>query len=120
MRNQTKGRYFIEKFKKDKNYITIIPDIRYAEYEKDELFWLKKQHNSFLVFIKHEFVKDANDTEKKNNKIIKKHADFFLKWPHLKEENPIDKIKIDKIAEKIGNLYLETYHLPKGQDEALK
>jgi hypothetical protein len=76
MRNQTKGRYFIEKFKKEKDIITIVPDIRYAEYEKDELFWLKKQQNSFLVFIKHKYVKDANETEKKNNKIIKKYSDF--------------------------------------------
>jgi hypothetical protein len=120
MRNQTNGRYFIDKFKTEKNIITIIPDIRYAEYEKDELFWLKKQKNSFLVFIKHDLVNDANDTEKKNNKVIKKYADFNLKWSTLKEENPIDKLKIDNIAEKIANLYLKTYHLPIGHVDALK
>lgn len=107
MRNQTKGRYFIEKFKPNTDVITIIPDIRYAEYEEDELFWLKTEKNGFLIFIEHEFVSDANQTEKINNKIIKKQSDFKLSWSTLNENNPIDLQEINKIAEKIGNLYLK-------------
>jgi hypothetical protein len=107
MRNQTKGRYFIEKFKPNTDVITIIPDIRYAEYEEDELFWLKNEKNGFLIFIEHEFVSDANQTEKINNKIIKKQSDFKLLWSTLNENNPIDLQEINKIAEKIGNLYLK-------------
>lgn len=109
MRNKTEGRYFIEKFKKSQNNITIIPDIRYAEYKKDELFWLKKEQHGFLIFIKHEYVLDANETEKTNNKVIKKDCDYFLKWSTLCEENPIDLEKINSIAEKIGTLYLKKF-----------
>ena len=107
MRNQTKGRYFIEKFKPNTDVITIIPDIRYAEYEEDELFWLKNEKNGFLIFIEHEFVSYANQTEKINNKIIKKQSDFKLSWSTLNENNPIDLQEINKIAKKIGNLYLK-------------
>jgi hypothetical protein len=107
MRNQTRGRYFIEKFKHSNDTITIIPDIRYAEYKEDELFWIKNEENGFLIFIEHEFVSDANQTEKVNNKIIKKQSDFKLSWSTLNENNPIDLQEINKTAEKIGNLYLK-------------
>lgn len=108
MRNKTEGRYFINKLKKTNNIINIIPDIRYAEYDKDELYWLKKEEHGFLIFVEHEYVSDANINEKVNNKIIKKEADFKLKWSTLNEKNPIDFEKINKIAEKIGNLYIKT------------
>lgn len=109
MRNLSCGRYFINKLKLSTNKITIIPDIRYAEYEKDELFWLKKEKNGFLIFVKHEFAKDANETEKKNNKILKKKADFNLNWSTLNENNPIDLEKINKHAIKIGEFYLKNF-----------
>ena len=107
MRNQTKGRYFIEKLERNNKNITIIPDIRYAEYEEDELFWLKNEKHGFLIFVEHDFVSDANETEKVNNKIIKKQSDYKLKWSTLNENNPIDLEKINNIAEKIGNSYLK-------------
>lgn len=106
MRNQTKGRYFIERFKNEHNKILIIPDIRYAEYDEDELHWIKNEENGFLIFITHEYVSDANETEKNNNKIIKKQSDFHLKWSTLNEKNPIDLREINKTADKIGNIYL--------------
>lgn len=120
MRNKTKGRYFIDKFNFNNKIVTIIPDIRYAEFKNDELFWLKKEKEGFLIFINHEYVSDANETERLNNKIIKKQANFKLKWSTLNEKNPIDLNKINNIAEKIGNLYLKNYHLPIGHDEAFK
>jgi hypothetical protein len=52
-------------------------------------------------------VSDANQTEKVNNKIIKKQLDFKLSWSTLNENNPIDLQEINKTAEKIGNLYLK-------------
>lgn len=108
MRNQTKGRYFIEKLECDNKNITIIPDIRYAEYENDELFWIKNEKQGFLIFVDHEYISDANETEKINNKIIKKQSDYKLKWSTLNENNPIDLEKINNIAEKIGNSYLKS------------
>jgi phosphoribulokinase len=109
MRNQTKGRYFIERINYNDNNIIIIPDIRYAEYEEDELFWLKNEKHGFLIFVEHDFVSDANETEKINNKIIKKQADYKLKWSTLNESNPIDLEKINKTAENIGKLYLKKF-----------
>jgi len=106
MRNQSKGRYFIEKFKNDHNKILIIPDVRYAEYDEDELHWIKNEENGFLIFITHKYVPDANETEKVNNKVIKKQSDFNLKWSTLNEKNPIDLQEINKTAKQIGNMYL--------------
>jgi hypothetical protein len=52
MRNKTKGRYFIQEIEKDNkfgnNFVPIIPDIRYAEYDQDENFWLRKKRKVFL------------------------------------------------------------------------
>ena len=75
MRTSSEGRYFIDKFQEKDNIITIIPDIRYAEFKNDELDWIKNENNGFLIFINHEYIKDANITEKVNNKIIKKQSD---------------------------------------------
>jgi phosphoribulokinase len=109
MRNTTRGRYFIDMFQPKENTISIITDIRYAEYEKDELYWIKNEINGFLIFIKHEYVFDANDTEKRNNKIIKKQANYRLNWSTLDEKNPIDKKTIDTISKKIGYFYLKRF-----------
>jgi hypothetical protein len=109
MRNITKGRYFIDFFERKEDIIPIITDIRYAEYEKDELYWLKKEVNGFLVFIKHEFVFDANETEKRNNKLIKKEANYRLNWSTLDENNPLDVIELNKISKKIGTFYLKRF-----------
>jgi hypothetical protein len=109
MRNQTKGRYFIEKLECNNKNIIIIPDIRYAEYENDELFWIKNEKQGFLIFVDHEYISDANETEKINNKIIKKQSDYKLKWSTLNENNPIDLKKINDIAEKIGTSYLKKF-----------
>lgn len=83
MRKKTKGRYFIERFETEKNKINIIPDIRFAEYEKDELSWLKKEKKGVLVFIERTGYKDNNKNEEFNNPILKKNADYILRWDDI-------------------------------------
>ena len=101
MRNKTKGRYFIDNFKVENNKINIIPDIRYDEYEKDEVFWLKNEKNGFLIFLEREGIPDANETEKKNNEIIKIKSNYYLKWNNLDENDPKQKQIIDDYSKKI-------------------
>lgn len=108
MRQKTNGRYFIEKFKIEENFINIIPDIRYAEYPKDELYWLKNEMNGLSIFIEREEIYDANETEKINNKFIKEIADFNLKWGRLNEQSEYEKKIIDFYAKDI----IEKYYLP--------
>lgn len=108
MRNQTEGRYFIENFIIEENKINIIPDIRYAEYPKDEVFWIKNEINGFLVFIERKNVYDANETEKINNKIIKQIADYHLVWDSLDENSEYDKKLIDYHAAEVIKKMLTT------------
>lgn len=98
MRNKTDGRYFIDSFKKIKNKINIIPDIRYVEYPKDEMYWLKNEAKGFLIFIERKNVFDANETEKINNNIIKKLADYHLQWDNLNENLDCERKILDFYA----------------------
>jgi hypothetical protein len=104
MRNQTKGRYFIEKLNKNNefglNFVPIIPDIRYVEYENDELFWLKEEKKGILIYLERKGIEPANEFEKKNNKILKKNADLVISIPTFKNLNDYSRFmenKIDKI-----------------------
>jgi hypothetical protein len=108
MRQKTNGRYFIEKFNLEENCVNIIPDIRYAEYPKDELYWLKNEMKGLSVFIEREEIFDANETEKINNKFIKEVAHFNLKWGRLNEQSEYEKKIIDFYAKNI----IEKYYLP--------
>jgi len=86
MRNRTMGRYFIENIDNSlfgKGYIPIIPDIRYAEFEKDEIFWLKTEKKGLLIFIDRENNPPANEFEEKNNIILKKEANIVINAPNL-------------------------------------
>jgi hypothetical protein len=105
MRNQTKGRYFIDKLDQTLNFckthIPIITDIRYAEYEKDELFWIKKQKNGLLIYLERDGIENANKFEKDNNKILKKKSDLYF---HIKNTKNFKKV-FEPIAEKILEEY---------------
>jgi hypothetical protein len=108
-RSKTKGRYFIEQFQIEEDAINILPDIRYVEYPKDEVYWLKNEVNGFLIFLEREGVSDVNDTERVNNKIIREVADYKLKWSNLDENLEEDRAKLDEYAKNILSfIYIST------------
>jgi len=107
-RSKTKGRYFINAFTIIPNFVNILPDIRYIEYEQDEVYWLKNEVKGLLIFIKRKGIQDANDTERVNNKIISSMADYILEWDTLKEKNPEDVLQIDYYAKWI----VDQYYIP--------
>ena len=115
MRSQTNGRYFIDKINKDTNFgskfIPIVPDIRYAEYEKDELFWLKKEKTGILIFLERKGIKPANKFEKKNNFIMKKKADFVFNIPTFKNMGKYDPYTKDMVEEVITTYLRDTVRL---------
>lgn len=112
MRNTTKGRYFIEKLSADKtfrkNNISIITDIRYIEYPKDEVWWLKDEIGGTLFYIERENLKPANNFELTNNKIIKTLADRIIKTSDYKELK-VYKKEIKKIALDLADFYVTTF-----------
>lgn len=100
MRTETKGQYFIENLESKIDFLCsngvydtfLIPDLRYKEYEYDELDFIKRYPNSTTVFIDKFEIKDgnisysppANASEAKNNPILRKLCDYHLKWPDCK------------------------------------
>lgn len=111
MRNITEGRYFIEKVNINKDFgmgfIPIIPDIRYMEFEKDEIYWLKKENKGILIFLEREGIEPANKFEEENNKEIKKNADFIYEIPTFKLYSELE-IYSDTITNKIITSYFTT------------
>jgi len=106
-RAKTQGRYFIEGFIPEKNAVNILPDIRYVEYPKDEVHWLKNEVKGLLIFIKRKGILDANDTERVNNFIIKEMADHTVEWDSIPEWSFNGKKAIDAVAKNIiDNCYL--------------
>jgi len=99
-RAQTKGRYWLESVEKkimaEKPDITIISDLRFAEEEADELFWLKEKGGKLIHVSrfhlnngKKEFVKPPNSDEKRNDPLLKKAADFLVSWKDSKDEQEL-------------------------------
>jgi hypothetical protein len=121
MRRITQGRYFITQLQKNKNFeshISIITDIRYAEYPQDELIWLKQEVKGLLVFLERKEIKNANKFEAKNNNILKQNADLIIKTKTF--NNPQDlQYNMIKYADKIIDLYV-SHHLPIGHLSAFK
>lgn len=111
MRDLSNGRHWVDIVDKKIEYdkINLISDVRYCEYPEDEVFWIKSNrgvlvHVSRFTFIKDEkiFIGPANSEEDRNDKIIKKLADFNVEWETGKnsEEKVIDIFK--KIEKKVA------------------
>ena len=73
--------------------INIITDVRFNEYEKDEIYWLKNEINGVLIHLsrydeingKRIFLKPANEAEARNDPNMKDLADFSLNWKTEKD-----------------------------------
>ena len=105
-RKQSEGRHWVDKLTPSINSfllnaqtedIPVVTDIRYQEYDKDEVAWLRGELGGVLVHIT-QYVDDGtpvaserppvNSEETRNDPIIKSYADFLIKWPKIKCDNP--------------------------------
>jgi len=110
-RRRTQGRYWIDAAHKKISLLNtigpnvdylVITDIRYCDYEKDEVFWLKNELNGTLVhvslyeqeevLVKKEwprtktekvFAPPVNDEEARNDPKLKREADYIVEWPKI-------------------------------------
>lgn len=87
----------IKKLKFSNNEISIITDIRYDQYENDEVYWLKNELSGTLVHISNyaevnsgstspPVIVDknpANDAEKANDPKLKQKSDYSIRWPYI-------------------------------------
>jgi len=99
-RNQTQGRYWVDILEKKIQTInpdiTIISDLRFAEQDADELFWLKKNNGKLihvsrfnLIENKKQFVKPVNSDEKRNDPVLKNNSDFLISWRDSENEQEL-------------------------------
>lgn len=112
-RTETNGTYWTDAITKDildhanaaPENIAVITDIRYCEYVKDEVFWLKKVLNGHLVHLSmmvdgRKFMLAANDEEKRNNPSLKRAADLTLAWPRV-HSSSIENLTLLKYVEQV-------------------
>jgi hypothetical protein len=64
--------------------IAVITDIRYCEYEKDEVYWVRNTLGGKLIHISMiddgKTVAPANNDEKKNDPFLKENSDLLIEW----------------------------------------
>lgn len=101
-RQQTEGKYWTnlldERVKQFQPDVCIVPDIRYQQYEGDEVSWLKAKENNVLIHLQRiaingEIVPPANMDESINDSIIQNSADYKIVWPTFTDENKDNNMK---------------------------
>lgn len=105
MRQGTKGRYWINKLNNEieeyknssrfrKSDIFCVTDIRHFEYPHDEVFWLKEENKGILIYVEKYFqdgsiCNPANDDERRNDPLLRKHSDYLIRWQHGASEKDL-------------------------------
>jgi hypothetical protein len=101
-RTRTEGKYWRDivqsKLEKDDSNFSVITDIRYAHYPKDEIQWIKEDCNGIVVHVTRwteskdggiSVVPPANDHEALNDPKVKALADYCVNWEHAVTTDPI-------------------------------
>ena len=63
-------------------HLFCITDVRYDEYEKDEVFWIKNELKGNLVHLTKEGSPAANAFEEENDPRLQEKADYKIVWPN--------------------------------------
>jgi hypothetical protein len=105
-RNKTQGTYFWKKLHKNIKLASqidcidyaFITDVRYAEYEKDELWWVKN-HGKLIHLSGFKenglIINPANSKERENYKSLYDAADYRLEWVHSNNSKTDNEIYLD-------------------------
>lgn len=102
-RFQTSGKYWtsIAQKKIDACKGTpVVTDVRYDDFENDEIGWLKCKNKGVLVHIRKYWEVDdlferqrfyfepPNEDEKRNDPRLRAKADYHIEWPHIENSSP--------------------------------
>jgi len=93
-RRQTEGQYWIQKLQEkinaqnfSNNSILVITDIRYDDYEHDEVFWLQETLKGVLVHISMRtesgILPPINEEEERNNQKLINKSNYKLEWEEV-------------------------------------
>ncbi len=96
-RFQTKGKYFTRLIEKDVLAsaglgLVVIPDIRYDQYEEDEVHWLKGLGGKLVHITRIDGmgnIQPANQDEAVNDPKLYDAADFRVHWPTLTDHSAL-------------------------------
>tara|TARA_Y100000310_G_scaffold334721_1_gene415079 strand:+ start:128 stop:769 length:642 start_codon:yes stop_codon:yes gene_type:complete len=81
-----------------------ITDVRYDDYDHDEVFWLRVQMDGVLVHISRYdlidgekvFLSPPNEEEKRNDPQIKDKADYVIEWPTFEGDKEALKAQVSE------------------------
>jgi hypothetical protein len=113
-RQQTEGKYWTNLLDERANHyqpdVCIIPDVRYQQYDEDEVSWLKTKPNNILIHLQRiaingEIVPPANMDESINDSIIQNSADYKIIWPTFTDDNKQNNMR--EFAEKAFNAVIK-------------
>lgn len=108
-RKQTQGKYWTSLLERqveiESPEVCIISDIRYQQYEEDEVYWLKNKKHGVLIHVERtdihgNLIPPANMDETINDSIVKDQAHFMLNWPTL---SPDSTYKLEDFAKMVYN-----------------
>jgi len=129
-RDKTQGRYWTELLGNEiRSYAcdySIVTDIRYSQYERDEDYWLKKEMNGVLVhlssyhlesvqlnggesFKTKKWTPPANEHEKRNYPTLRERADYHIEWEIQTGNREEIKVKLASYADDLVNFLLKFY-----------
>jgi hypothetical protein len=88
MRDRSGGRHWIDRASEqiDRSspnfpHVFCITDVRYDEYEKDEVYWIKNELKGNLIHLTKEGSPAANSFEEENDPRLQEKADYKIVWP---------------------------------------
>lgn len=92
-RQQSDGRHWIRRLNLDMlplQQSVCVTDVRYDDYKRDEVYWLKVELGGVLVHISKYtilnnnekiFFEAPNEEERRNDPKLKAKADYIIEWP---------------------------------------
>jgi hypothetical protein len=104
-RFQTRGSYWTniaQKKAESCKGVPIVTDVRYDDFENDEVSWLKSDNNGTLIHIRKYWEVDdlferqrlyfdpPNEDEKRNDPKLASKADYLIEWPHIEDAKTKD------------------------------
>lgn len=95
-----------------KGIVPVVTDIRYAEFTKDELYWVK-QNGGILIHVSRydigeygekRWIMPPNEDEAINDPLLREAADFRIEWPTLGDRESIKEFAFKEFNEGFDGL----------------
>lgn len=96
LRIKTKGKFFTDflekKISEDDCDVAIITDVRYDEFDEDEIWWVKNRMSGVMIHLSRDGILPPNEDEEKNDPILKLKSDISIRWETSDNQQYLRKI----------------------------